>query len=91
MKEPKDFKYPRLYYQETTYIGYARLIAGGRLRIIYPNGKAEYQVHQKSNRWIDTCWSDFGHLRTAECSLKNMRKYDKKMKWKKAIFIGEIK
>lgn len=100
MKEPKTFKYPRMYYCH----GYGELcscIEGPRIRIIYPSGLSEWLSLSKhpdsqyNTEWIFPCWLDLlaynlGNS-TGKKALRQMRTYDKKLYFKKAIFLGEIK
>lgn len=93
-KEPRAWKYPRLYYQSAPSY-YNR----ERIRIIYPDGKSE---------WVDNvsdpdlvyrpCWAgwkdrvdDYGKNKTPFLALKAMRTYDRTFDWPKADFLGEIK
>lgn len=91
-KEPKTFNYPRLYFQIGFYKGYR-----GRLRIVYPDGTAEFSwALAMKNPWGGTpCWLKYPYrgqlVSTGEKALKLMRRYDKKVGFPAAEFVGEIK
>lgn len=91
-KEPKTFNHPRLYWQPMDLKEKGGARNCGRMRILYPNGKANWAY---SNSTVDVrlgivlecCFQDV----SAHKTLAEMRKYDKDSRHPKAIFLGEIK
>lgn len=83
-----------MYYQSA--LGYDQTVSSSpRVRIIYPNGKAEWLWLYSSwhVRWRTPCWMSLpvnSKRRTAQHSLKKMRAYDKRIGFPKAKFLGEI-
>lgn len=90
-KEPKTFKYPRLY---------ARIVEDGseceqRIRIIYPNGDAEWEDMTHFCLWHDPCWNKTYHNKKLSQdgneAVSYMKQYDAKSYRYKTVFLGEIK
>jgi hypothetical protein len=104
-KEPKLFKYPRLYFQKGKRKGWCK----NRIRLIEPNGTTHWicdsnlEICYSNTGWGSTCWAPkiiedqtnlfgtAGKCRNGQSALAKMRKYDKEEGLKPAIFIGEIK
>ena len=88
MKEPKAFKRPRLYWRKAE----ASDELEQRIRIVYPNGHAEYADGMicSSGCWYDKlpCWMN-GTVTKGKQAVKLMKNYDKKRGFK-TIFLGEI-
>lgn len=91
-KEPKTFKYPRLYMG----IRYPCSEDFFRLRIIYPDNTAEW-TNAKLSLWHEELgddWTDLPCWYSKENSLRgniqNMKNYDDNI-YRETIFLGEIK
>jgi hypothetical protein len=85
MREPKTFDRPRLYYQP------AANFRWGRLRILYPDGLAEYDFFSLNqdlclteDLWLTSCFQSLSGRKT----LQRMREYDKN--FEPAWFLGEL-
>ena len=83
-KEPKIFKWPRMY---ATFHGPNPKYC--RLRIIEPDGTCTwYPTHYHENGFLSCCWARKGL--SPKQQIKRMKEHDKLTKGK-TIFIGEIK
>lgn len=89
MKEPKTFRYPRLYvraykkrngYPEGYYF---------RIRIIFPDGSATYSTAVEFIDWEHPCWNRKLY-ESPFSQIKKMKAFDKMLGYK-TIFLGEIK
>ena len=89
MKEPKTFKYPRLYMRNTDKKVYSEWKE--RIRIIYPNGKTEYDDVEYSDyfKFEKPCWRL--RSRNPYKQVKAMKDYDASCGYYETIFLGEIK
>lgn len=104
IKEPKTFKRPRLYYQPANseremYRDKDQLSVydTGRLRIIYPDGKAEWFSLQNDftgdwwhdPEWEKPCW--WSLCTSGYEALRQMKGFDAAQRgWGRAIFFGEL-
>lgn len=87
-KEPRTFKYPRLYWQP---MGPSFT---GRLRILYPDRPPEWALNEILGFntfgvvWDNgpCCW-----FQTVKTQLEDMHQFDRDIKNPKAVFLGEIK
>ena len=96
MKEPKTFNRPRVYFQATD------RVYTSRLRIIYPNGDAEWVMNSNGmlpdTKVYSPCWAEqygfnkdeYGHNSSGKRAVRLMHRFDKYNGWCKAIFIGEL-
>ena len=97
MKEPRSFNRPRLYWRQAQGEPEYRQ----RLRIIYPNGKAEWAdgVFVKTiSCWFDfmkPCWlipallASNSSVKSGQDAVNLMKQYDKKRGFK-TVYLGEI-
>ena len=88
-KEPKTWKYPRLYMRTRRRACLSEDEVSTRLIIIYPNGVAEWSRALKSSEWEPSpCW--YHPLASAEENRLAMMKLNV-CGFGNPIFIGEIK
>lgn len=90
-KEPKLWKYPRIYYQDAdSFFSHET----GRFRIIFPNGDCcfwgDWGKVRIGRRFGFPCWAK-PKSKSPRGQLVLMRQYDKFRGWKRADFISEIK
>jgi hypothetical protein len=67
-KEPRTFNYPRMYYQPGTDES-TLAVAGSRVRIIYPDGRAEWCLlssMKPSHEWADGRCDSYNEAYTFE-------------------------
>lgn len=96
MKKPKlnfRVKRPMLFYQEAECSNFT--ITGSRLRIIYPDGYAEWISLAPISICADfthlPCWMEFWDKTiSARHTVKEMRKFDRSWNFQKAIFLGYL-
>lgn len=99
-KEPKKFLYPRVYFQPTKYITYSN-----RIRIIEPSGKCSW-IGEGLEYFHPPCWAadsvknldrwfyfpnNDGFCDSGKEAVRLMKKYDRAIGYRRAIFIGEIR
>jgi hypothetical protein len=89
-KEPKTFKHPRLYWREDGEEEYWQ-----RLRIIYPNGDAEWgcgAYFWYGSCWASRtpCWADPKKIKNGHEAVRLMKGYDRQCGYE-TIFLGEIR
>ena len=106
MKEPKTFKYPRVYFQEGDDKYIKRLAYSNRVRVIYPDGTCEWLCDQnvrEDGKFYRPCWGGIGvvssegahgvtgKLRSGPEAVERMKLYDSIEGFLPADFVCEIK
>lgn len=104
LKEPKEFRYPRVYVQDGLLHHPNSYTCGARIRIVYPNGKVEWMSDARAklnllSLWRNSCYAyqklfrapDRRKFKSGSEAVKAMRKYDQEEGFPLAIFAGEIK
>jgi hypothetical protein len=92
LKEPKTFNRPRMYARIPTHKKVD--LEDCRIRIIYPNGKAEYTNCQSWDNWYRPCWNvvtNTGRRRAknGEHAVMLMKAFDFKF-GHTSLFLGEL-
>lgn len=86
LKEPKTFDRPRAYMRVTSNCKYY-IVGSERIRIIYPDGRAEFTTAISYNDWITPCWSI--NIYNPVELVKSMMRYDEKCGYE-TIYLGEF-